>query len=968
MVWQEIIHSIPIVLAAATAAVFPFNLWRRCRRWLSAPATSARAAAFESIPDGAILLDAKNRIVDINPAALRLIGAPAATIIGRSIARVLPDHPDLIAPCYADKEAELDITIRGDDTPCHLAVRVSLLHENGARPTGRLIVFRDITQRVQTEAALRKAEAEARRQLIEQTFLQEAIALISSELDLESVLRHIAEQMCRIVNATSAYVLIWQAEQRASTVVAEYISPHACAEERLSDLGISYVTEDQQFLDALDVGQPWTDHVDDPDLSESDREHLLQYGGQAVLYIPLHARGQVIGFAELWESRRRRQFAPRDIALCQAIAQNAAIAIENAGLYRQVHEELKERTRVEETLRRLNEELETRVAERTAELTQMNSELKQGIEDRSQTEAELIQRNRELLSLQSAAAATVSSLDLPFVLETVTWEMVNLLGVQGCTISEWNQESNTISVIAEYGVTSWWDAESPDKTYELADFPLKKRVLTERCIQQTHIGQMAARTAEPAGTEGHPVKSRLMIPMIFQARVIGLVEIEDSEFERVFTDHEISLAQLLANQAAAAIENARLYAETQKRLHEQTALREAGAAISSALDPGTVLSQIAEQMGRAIDATSAYICGYDDNSAQSTVLAEYIGPNACPEEKVSDVGATYRYADEVEFIERMKSGRHDISDVKDPDLSRDDRVHMQRYGAKTILYVPLLSRGRLIGFAELWESRYHRDFRSEEISLCHGIAQQAAIGLENAQLYQRAQMEIAERKRVEEQIKASLKEKEVLLQEIHHRVKNNLQVVSSLLNLQSRGVENQAAQQMFQESQNRILSMALIHEKLYRSQDLSGIDLAEYIRSLATDLMHSYRAQSGPVSLNVDATDVFLSIDKAVPCGLIVNELISNALKHAFPEHTHASVHEQNGRGNKIYIKLSADRQRQVRLVVGDNGIGFPEDLDVQSLDSLGLRLINTLVSQLEGTLELNNHDGAQFKLEFAMS
>jgi two-component sensor histidine kinase len=173
---------------------------------------------------------------------------------------------------------------------------------------------------------------------------------------------------------------------------------------------------------------------------------------------------------------------------------------------------------------------------------------------------------------------------------------------------------------------------------------------------------------------------------------------------------------------------------------------------------------------------------------------------------------------------------------------------------------------------------------------------------------------------------------------------------------------------MFQESQNRILSMALIHEKLYRSQDLSRIDLAGYIRSLATDLMHSYRSHSGPVALKINAKDVFLSIDQAVPCGLIINELISNSLKHAFPSHTHLSAQNRNGNKNEIHIDLTTTNENQVTLIVGDNGVGFPEDLDIQSLDSLGLRLINTLVGQLEGTLEMKNSDGTQFKLAFAGS
>jgi two-component sensor histidine kinase len=284
------------------------------------------------------------------------------------------------------------------------------------------------------------------------------------------------------------------------------------------------------------------------------------------------------------------------------------------------------------------------------------------------------------------------------------------------------------------------------------------------------------------------------------------------------------------------------------------------------------------------------------------------------------------------------------------------------------LYIPLLVKGRLIGFAELWESRQRQPFTREEISICNGIAQQAAIALENAQLYERAQDQIAERVRAEKQLVASLKEKEVLLQEIHHRVKNNLQVVSSLLNLQSNYVQDGSALEMFRESQNRILSMALIHEKLYRSRNLSRIDLGEYIKTLASDLVRSYTSRSYPVNLTVDAADVFLSVEKAVPCGLIINELVSNALKHAFPEDLNTTADLRNGKESEIRIHLAANGGQNVSLVVGDNGVGLPQDLNLATADSLGLRLVYTLINQLDGTIKVRNKNGAEFELAFDTS
>ena len=371
------------------------------------------------------------------------------------------------------------------------------------------------------------------------------------------------------------------------------------------------------------------------------------------------------------------------------------------------------------------------------------------------------------------------------MLDTVTWEMVSLLEVEGCVISEWNQETDTISVTAEYG-SDGWEEEKPVQVYDLANYPLRKRVLAERYAQQMTISQSDADPAEFAYMHKADLKTLLMLPMVFQNRVVGLVEMKDSRVERTFTDREISLAQLLATQAASAIENARLY--------------------------------------------------------------------------------------------------------------------------------------------------------------------------------ERAQQEISERMRAEEQSKASLKEKEVLLKEIHHRVKNNLQVISSLLSLQSRCIEDQSVLELFQESQNRVRSMALIHEKLYRSHDLARIDFAEYIHNLAAHLVRSYRATSGPVSLKVDANDVSLSVDAAVPCGLIINELVSNSLKHA------AFEAQGGGREGEIRIELRSDRDHQVTLIVADNGVGFPKDLDFRHTESLGMQLINTLTNQLDGTVELRSNGGTEFRITFATS
>lgn len=216
--------------------------------------------------------------------------------------------------------------------------------------------------------------------------------------------------------------------------------------------------------------------------------------------------------------------------------------------------------------------------------------------------------------------------------------------------------------------------------------------------------------------------------------------------------------------------------------------------------------------------------------------------------------------------------------------------------------------------------------------------------------------DITYRKEAEKQIKKSLKEKEMLLREIHHRVKNNMQIISSLLYLQSGYIKDKKYIEMFRDSQNRINSMSLIHEKLYRSKDLVKIGLNEYIRDLANSLFQSHGVKTDTIVLNINVDNVSLGIDQAIPCGLIINELINNSLKYAFPE----------DRKGEMNISLHLNGDNMVELVISDTGVGFPSDLDFRKTESLGLRLVTILAEdQLHGKIDLNRSRGTEFKIRF---
>jgi len=211
--------------------------------------------------------------------------------------------------------------------------------------------------------------------------------------------------------------------------------------------------------------------------------------------------------------------------------------------------------------------------------------------------------------------------------------------------------------------------------------------------------------------------------------------------------------------------------------------------------------------------------------------------------------------------------------------------------------------------------------------------------------------------RSEKAIRQSLKEKEVLLQEVHHRVKNNLQVISSLINMQVRQIRGDAARHALEECQRRVEAIALIHEKLYQSKDYARVPFSEYARALAANIFHATGVSPTDVSLTIAVEDIALPVDKAIPCGLILNELITNALKHAFP----------NGRKGTIRVEINKMSGQRLRIVVSDDGVGLPAGLDSQTTTSLGLHLVRMLTKQVDGVLEVASEGQASFCLAVPM-
>lgn len=403
--------------------------------------------------------------------------------------------------------------------------------------------------------------------------------------------------------------------------------------------------------------------------------------------------------------------------------------------------------------------------------------------------------------------------------------------------------------------------------------------------------------------------SELTVPIQQGERILAVLNLE-SDRPGAFGAEEKQLAESLAEAIALALENARLYEAAQIELSERRRIEVALLATRARL-----------QHLLASSPTVIYSC-----EAYGDYAATYISENVEAQLGFEPVA----YLNDARFwIDHIhpEDKQHVLTDVEH--LFRDGHhIHEYRFLHKDGGYRWTRDEVKLV---------YDTEGRPIEM-----------VG---------SWIDITERKEAEEKVQASLREKEVLLKEIHHRVKNNMQVVSSLLSLQANRVQDSASLEVLRESQNRVKSMALIHEKLYQSKDLAKVDFADYVRDLTMHLFRTYRTNAGAITLRINVSEnVRLGVDTAIPCGLIVNELVSNALKYAFP----------GGRAGEVRVDLEREGGGELTLVVSDNGVGFPADVDPGHTGSLGLKLVTTLADQLEGSIELERSAGTLFKVTFA--
>ena len=461
------------------------------------------------------------------------------------------------------------------------------------------------------------------------------------------------------------------------------------------------------------------------------------------------------------------------------------------------------------------------------------------------------------------------------------------------------------------------------------------------------------------------VRAILIVPIIQDQQLWGLLIAHQCDRHRQWQEWEIELLQQLSSQFAIAIQQANLFQQLQIELRDrqraeqqirqqadrESLLHDLMQRIRKSLDLHIIFDTATLEIRQFLQADRVGIFKFLPNSNFND--GEFVAESVVDEFDSVITAKVYEDRFGGEYAESYRLGRFQVvNDIYNAGLTPCHIDILSIFQIRANLVVPILNGNDLWGLLCIHQCSAPRHWEIEEISLVQQISNQLAFAIQQASLYQQVQEELADKETLYLQLANELHQKKVLLKEVHHRVKNNLQVMSSLLRMQFRKTTPEL-RVLIDGYQNRIQSMALIHAQLHNNEDLANINFRDYISELMANLFKCYVNHSEHIEYKLDVINIFLPLEQSIPVGLIINELISNTLKYAFP----------HGSG-EINIQLT-QTATQYHLIVSDDGIGLPLGLDLANTESLGMQLVNSLTDQLEGMLLYNGEKGTKFQLLF---